>query len=65
MKRKRATIQVYRDRKGEWRWRLRASNGLIVADGGEGYVRKYGVLRAISRVRAMMANNPAMAVEGS
>ena len=31
---------VYRDRKGEWRWRLKSANGKIVAESGEGYKRK-------------------------
>jgi uncharacterized protein YegP (UPF0339 family) len=28
---------LYQDAKAEWRWRLRASNGRIIADSGEGY----------------------------
>lgn len=28
---------IYKDAKGEWRWKLRASNGRTVADSGEGY----------------------------
>jgi len=34
------TFTVYRDRKREWRWRLTAPNGRILADSGEGYKRK-------------------------
>jgi uncharacterized protein YegP (UPF0339 family) len=45
---KTATFQVYRDRKGEYRWRLLARNGRIVADSGEGYETKRGVVRAIA-----------------
>lgn len=33
-------IHIYKDRKGEWRWRLKSSNGKIVAESGEGYKRK-------------------------
>lgn len=33
-------IRVYKDRKGEWRWRLTSRNGKIIADSGEGYVTK-------------------------
>lgn len=33
-------IQVYLDRKLEWRWRLIAKNGRIIADSGEGYKSK-------------------------
>lgn len=32
--------ELYKDRKGEWRWRVRARNGKIIADSGEGYRRK-------------------------
>ena len=33
-------FQIYQDRKGEYRWRLRARNGEIIADSNEGYSRK-------------------------
>ncbi|HUS46902.1 MAG TPA: DUF1508 domain-containing protein [Phycisphaerae bacterium] len=33
-------FEVYRDAKGEWRWRLRAGNGRIVADSGESYRKR-------------------------
>ena len=32
-----AAFEVYEDRRGEWRWRLRHRNGNILADSGEGY----------------------------
>jgi uncharacterized protein len=31
-------VQVYRDSRGEWRWRRLHENGNVVADSGEGYV---------------------------
>jgi uncharacterized protein len=31
---------VYRDSAREWRWQLKASNGRILADSGEGYKNK-------------------------
>lgn len=37
---------IYRDRKGEWRWRMRAANNRVVADSGEGYTRRSSALRA-------------------
>jgi len=46
------TFETYEDAADEWRWRLKAANGQIVADGGEGYSRKSGVDDAIERVRA-------------
>lgn len=39
-------IQVYKDKKGEWRWRFRARNNRVIADSGEGYKRKAGAVRA-------------------
>jgi uncharacterized protein YegP (UPF0339 family) len=44
---RRARFQVYQDRAGEWRWRLRAANGQIVADSAEGYTRKHDAERAV------------------
>jgi uncharacterized protein YegP (UPF0339 family) len=34
------TLDVYKDRKREWRWRLIAENGRKVACCGEGYRRR-------------------------
>jgi uncharacterized protein len=35
-----AKFYIYQDDRGECRWRLRAGNGRIVADSGEGYTKK-------------------------
>jgi len=32
-------VEIYTDKSGEWRWRMKASNGRIVATGGEGFKR--------------------------
>jgi uncharacterized protein YegP (UPF0339 family) len=42
----------YKDSKGEWRWRLKASNGRIIADSGEGYTTERECLADIERVKA-------------
>ena len=59
---KRAKVEVYQSEKrytingvrhrdrGEWLWRLKATNGRIIADSGEGYVRQAECLRAVDRV---------------
>ena len=39
------THQYYKDTKGEWRWRLKASNGRIIADSAEGYKNEAGMPR--------------------
>jgi uncharacterized protein YegP (UPF0339 family) len=33
-------FEIYKDEFNEWRWRLKARNGKIVADSAEGYKRK-------------------------
>lgn len=43
------TLTVYRDRAGEWRWRIKAANGRIVADSGEGYTSRANACRAARR----------------
>lgn len=42
------SAEIYQDRKQEWRWRLKARNGRILADSGEGYTRPYGARRALN-----------------
>ena len=51
------TYYYYKDHKGEWRWRLKASNGRIIADSGEGYRNELECLDDISRVKGS-ANAP-------
>lgn len=48
---KKPVFEVYRDRADEWRWRLVAPNGNIIADSGEGYQSKQGVRRGIESVK--------------
>ena len=31
------TCEVYKDKAGEWRWRVKAANGQIIASAHEGY----------------------------
>jgi len=45
------TFELYEDKVGEWRWRLRHRNGNIMADSGEGYSRKTDAENAIETVR--------------
>lgn len=40
-------FEVYKDKKGEFRWRFVATNGEIIADGGEGYSTKQNALDVI------------------
>lgn len=34
---------------GDWRWRLRADNGRIVAEGGEGYKQATAMVKTLHR----------------
>ena len=42
---------MYKDARGEWRWRLKATNGRIIADSGEGYKNEKDCLDAIKLVQ--------------
>jgi uncharacterized protein YegP (UPF0339 family) len=44
-------FDVYEDRAGQYRWRLVASNGRIVADSGEGYTNAANAREAAQRIR--------------
>jgi uncharacterized protein YegP (UPF0339 family) len=50
-----AKLEIYRDARREWRWRLKASNGRILADSGEGYRRKSSAVQGARRVRELIA----------
>lgn len=41
---------IYQDTTGEWRWRLLAANGQVIATAGEGYVHKGDCLHGIALV---------------
>lgn len=43
------TVRIFIDRKDEYRWRLVAKNGRIIADSGEGYIRERDAIRAAKR----------------
>ena len=40
-------IDVYQDARNEYRWRIRAENGSILADSGEGYKNKADCLHGL------------------
>lgn len=43
-------FEIYKDGQGEFRWRLRAANGEVIAS-GEGYTSKAGCKNGIESVR--------------
>jgi uncharacterized protein YegP (UPF0339 family) len=46
------TFEIYQDKVGEYRWRLKAINKQIIATGGQGYKDKRDCKKAIDRIKA-------------
>lgn len=46
-----AKFQLYTDAKGEFRWKLVASNGQLIANSGEGYKSKDSARAGIESVK--------------
>lgn len=55
-------FEVYEDKSGEWRWRLVAANGQIIATAGEGYVEKYDCVNGIKLVSEGSPSAPIIVV---
>ena len=49
------SYHYYKDARGEWRWRLKAVNGRIIADSAEGYKTESECLDDIDRVKASVS----------
>lgn len=48
-------VEVWQNAANEkWYWHLRASNGLIVLDGSQGYTRERDARRAFHRVKKLL-----------
>jgi hypothetical protein len=47
-----ATFELYQDAGKDWRWRLRHTNGRIIAESGEGYEAKVDAKNGIESVKA-------------
>lgn len=49
-------VEIYRDRRGLWRWRELPPNSRtnITAEGGEGYTRRYDAVKAFEKHRESM-----------
>jgi uncharacterized protein len=48
-----AKFELYRSSNGEYRWRLRASSGQVIATGGEGYSSKAAAQSGIESVKGV------------
>ncbi|MFE1602561.1 YegP family protein [Methylobacterium sp. ID0610] len=44
-------FELFRDADGHWRWRLRATNGEVIADSAEGYARRQDCEHGIALVK--------------
>jgi uncharacterized protein YegP (UPF0339 family) len=44
-------FEVYKDAAKEWRWRLKAENGNVLAESGEGYKNRNDCLDGIDSVK--------------
>ncbi len=55
-----AQFTIYTDARGEYRWRLKANNGRIVADSAEGYSSKQGAQNDANWVKV---NGPSAPVQ--
>jgi len=53
-----AKFELYKDSKGEFRWRLIASNGQMIANGGEGYKSKDSAKNGIESVKKNAPSAP-------
>jgi len=51
-----ATFEVYKEKAGEFRWRLKAGNGQNIASSGEGYAEKRGCRAGIESVKRNAPN---------
>ena len=55
-----AMFELYKDRAGEFRWRLRHENGQLIANSGEGYTTKASAINGIESVKE---NAPTASIE--
>ncbi|MBN9174889.1 MAG: YegP family protein [Microbacterium sp.] len=54
-------FELYTDKAGEWRFRLKASNGQVIAT-GEGYSSKAGALNGIESIKTNAPDAPVVEV---
>jgi hypothetical protein len=46
-----AKFEIYKDKAGEFRWRLIHTNGEVIANSGEGYKAKANAINGIESVK--------------
>lgn len=50
-------FELYKDKRGEFRWRLKAGNGSILATAGESFVAKADAVESITRIKKHAASD--------
>ena len=50
-----AKFEIYKDKPGEFRWRLIHANGQVIANSGEGYKAKANAISGINSVKQSAA----------
>lgn len=55
-------FELYTDKSGEWRFRLKAGNGEVIAT-GQGYASKSGALNGIDSIRRNAADAEVVEIE--
>ena len=60
-----AAFEVYKDKAGEYRWRLRMKNTKVIATSGEGYKEKESCLKAIDSVKHVAVDAPVNELEAA
>jgi uncharacterized protein YegP (UPF0339 family) len=51
-------FELYQDKSGAWRWRLRATNGQLVAAAGQKFANKANAIESMAAVRRLVADSP-------
>jgi uncharacterized protein len=55
-----AKFEVYKDKSGEFRWKLTHTNGQVIANSGEGYTTKSNAMKGINSLKE---NVPGASIE--
>jgi hypothetical protein len=53
-----AKFEIYKDKRGEYRWRFVADNGRIVAMGSEGYSSKHNCENSVNIIKRQASMTP-------
>lgn len=56
-------FELYRDRGGDWRWRLRHRNGQVIAASGESFDSKRNARDGAGSVKRVAADAPVVEVD--